>query len=205
MAIKGSIGRDQKVCNCFMPLLFGGALSWHNTSKERILSLGGGVVSAFSEYLNNCINKYLAGSELSKNDLISTCKVNRSTFFQCMRGMRVPTRNFFRHCWKYFSSLQGKRQNSGSFTTSLRLANRSTRAASGHESAWRLLPCCQQRKFRRFINLRLRLTSLRPERRSMEKIRFSRSFVSWRRRRYFWTIPRLISFCPGMTPRFLNT
>ena len=95
MAIKGSIGRDQKVCNCFMPLLFGGALSWHNTSKERILSLGGGVVSAFSEYLNNCINKYLAGSELSKNDLISTCKVNRSTFFQCMRGMRVPTQELF--------------------------------------------------------------------------------------------------------------
>lgn len=95
MTIKGSIGRDQKVCNCFMPLLFGGALSWHNTSKERILSLGGGVVSAFSEYLNNCINKYLAGSELSKNDLISTCKVNRSTFFQCMRGMRVPTQELF--------------------------------------------------------------------------------------------------------------
>lgn len=52
-------------------------------------------MSAFSEYLNNCINKYLEGSEGSKNDLIAACKVNRSTFFQCLRGTRVPTQAFF--------------------------------------------------------------------------------------------------------------
>ena len=52
-------------------------------------------MSAFSEYLNNCINKYLEGSEGSKNDLIGACKVNRSTFFQCLRGTRVPTQAFF--------------------------------------------------------------------------------------------------------------
>lgn len=44
-------------------------------------------MSAFSERLTICVEK----SGVSKNALIDTCKVNRSTFFQCLNGKRLPT------------------------------------------------------------------------------------------------------------------
>ncbi len=52
-------------------------------------------MSAFSEQLNACVNLYVERSSGSKNALIDACQVNRSTFFQCMRGSRVPTESFF--------------------------------------------------------------------------------------------------------------
>lgn len=48
-------------------------------------------MSAFSERLTMCVEK----SGLSKNTLIDTCKVNRSTFFQCLNGKRLPTDELF--------------------------------------------------------------------------------------------------------------
>ena len=48
-------------------------------------------MSAFSERLN----KYVDESGFSKNALIAACQVNRSTFFQCLNGKRLPTDEFF--------------------------------------------------------------------------------------------------------------
>ena len=52
-------------------------------------------MSAFSEYLNICINQYVEAEKGSKNELITACQVNRSTFFQCLRGTRLPTKALF--------------------------------------------------------------------------------------------------------------
>ena len=50
-------------------------------------------MSAFSELLTN----YVAKSGLTKNGLIEACQVNRSTFFQCLNGKRLPKESFFEH------------------------------------------------------------------------------------------------------------
>lgn len=49
-------------------------------------------MSVFSEYLTNCVNHHIEATRSSKNELIGACCVNRSTFFQCLRGDRLPTR-----------------------------------------------------------------------------------------------------------------
>lgn len=45
----------------------------------------------FSERLTRCVEE----SGVSKNALIDACRVNRSTFFQCLSGRRLPTEEFF--------------------------------------------------------------------------------------------------------------
>ena len=53
-------------------------------------------MSVFSDYLTNCVNHHVEATGQSKNDLIGACQVNRSTFFQCLRGDRLPTRELLR-------------------------------------------------------------------------------------------------------------
>lgn len=48
-------------------------------------------MSVFSEQLNKCVEE----SSFSKNALISASRVNRSTFFQCLSGKRLPTEEHF--------------------------------------------------------------------------------------------------------------
>ena len=52
-------------------------------------------MSSFSEYLKKCIKQHLAAEKCSQNELILACGVNRSTFFQCLRGKRLPTEQLF--------------------------------------------------------------------------------------------------------------
>lgn len=48
-------------------------------------------MSTFSERLTKCVKE----SGVSKNGLIEACRINRSTFFQCLNGKRLPTEEFF--------------------------------------------------------------------------------------------------------------
>ena len=48
-------------------------------------------MSVFSEQLNKCVEE----SGFSKNMLISASRINRSTFFQCLSGKRLPTEDGF--------------------------------------------------------------------------------------------------------------
>ena len=52
-------------------------------------------MSVFSDYLKACINQHMAVTESSQNELIVACGVNRSTFFQCLKGERLPTEKLF--------------------------------------------------------------------------------------------------------------
>ena len=52
-------------------------------------------MSTFSDYLSRCIDRHVETAGCSKNELIRSCQVNRSTFFQCMRGDRLPTEQLF--------------------------------------------------------------------------------------------------------------
>lgn len=60
-------------------------------------------MSAFSELLTN----YVAKSGLTKNGLIEACQVNRSTFFQCLNGKRLPKESFFEHLLSDTSTVPG--------------------------------------------------------------------------------------------------
>ena len=48
-------------------------------------------MSVFSEQLKRCVQE----SDLSKNWIVDLCQVNRSTFFQCLNGKRLPTEELF--------------------------------------------------------------------------------------------------------------